>query len=223
MTIEELKAYLEANPDSQAAKAFSQAEDLDGFVEQIKEPLTLGAVKQFLIDDEDGRKWLQGETDRKVSKAIETFKSESMPEIIEEKVKQANPDETPEQKELRELKEKFEKAEADRTREARTNRVLKQLNEKQLPTDVVDLLITDDDEKTNKNLELFEQVLGKAVDAGVRTRLKENGSDPPKGDEGDEYSGKNPFKKDSFNLTEQAKLLKENPELAAKLKAATGK
>ncbi|NUB24717.1 hypothetical protein [Azospirillum brasilense] len=35
-------------------------------------------------------------------------------------------------------------------------------------------------------------------------------------------SGKNPFKKDSFNLTEQTKLLRENPEMASRLKAEAG-
>lgn len=34
-----------------------------------------------------------------------------------------------------------------------------------------------------------------------------------------EYQGKNPFSKEHFNLTEQAKLYRENPELYQKLKA----
>jgi hypothetical protein len=33
------------------------------------------------------------------------------------------------------------------------------------------------------------------------------------------YKGVNPFKKESFNLTEQAKLFNENPELYKQLKA----
>ena len=36
------------------------------------------------------------------------------------------------------------------------------------------------------------------------------------------YSGKNPFAKDSINLTEQGRLLKENPSLAKELKARAG-
>lgn len=42
----------------------------------------------------------------------------------------------------------------------------------------------------------------------------------PVGGEG--YSGKNPFAKDSFNLTEQGKLMQENPALAKELASAAG-
>lgn len=39
---------------------------------------------------------------------------------------------------------------------------------------------------------------------------------------GGEYTGKNPFAKDTFNLTEQGKLLTENPAQAKELAAAVG-
>ncbi|QHI72894.1 phage scaffolding protein [Aminipila terrae] len=39
---------------------------------------------------------------------------------------------------------------------------------------------------------------------------------------GDGYQGKNPFAKDTFNLTEQGKLLKSNPAQAKELAAAAG-
>ncbi|PXV85099.1 minor structural protein GP20 [Lachnotalea glycerini] len=39
---------------------------------------------------------------------------------------------------------------------------------------------------------------------------------------GGDYNGKNPFEKDSFNLTEQGKLMKENPAQAKELASAAG-
>ena len=48
---------------------------------------------------------------------------------------------------------------------------------------------------------------------------KETHFNPPGGNE---PSGKNPFEKDSFNLTEQGKLFRENPEQARSLAAAAG-
>lgn len=39
---------------------------------------------------------------------------------------------------------------------------------------------------------------------------------------GGDYTGKNPFAKDTFNLTEQGKLLKENPAQAKELASAAG-
>ncbi|KMO87220.1 phage minor structural protein GP20 [Megasphaera cerevisiae DSM 20462] len=54
--------------------------------------------------------------------------------------------------------------------------------------------------------------------------LFKNDGKPPKYDPagGSGGAGKNPFAKDSFNLTEQGKLLKENPEQARSLAAAAG-
>lgn len=52
---------------------------------------------------------------------------------------------------------------------------------------------------------LFEQALG--------------GATPPNGG-GSSPGGKNPWKKETFNLTEQGKILRENPELAKQLQAA---
>src|SRR5690606_36593585 len=40
---------------------------------------------------------------------------------------------------------------------------------------------------------------------------------------GSSYTGKNPFSKEHWNLTEQGKLYKENPELYKHLKAQAGK
>jgi myosin heavy subunit len=49
--------------------------------------------------------------------------------------------------------------------------------------------------------------------------LKGRQPNPPGQQDPHAYQGKNPFKKESFNLTEQAKLYKENPDLYKSLKA----
>lgn len=52
-------------------------------------------------------------------------------------------------------------------------------------------------------------------------QVSKNGTDyNPAG--GGNYAGKNPFAKDTFNLTEQGKLLKENPAQAKELATAAG-
>ena len=52
-------------------------------------------------------------------------------------------------------------------------------------------------------------------------QLSKNGTEyNPAG--GGDYTGKNPFAKDTFNLTEQGKLLKENPTQAKELASAAG-
>ncbi len=50
---------------------------------------------------------------------------------------------------------------------------------------------------------------------------KFKGAKPPEGsDKGDKGGQKNPWSKEHFNLTEQGRILRENPELAKQLKAA---
>lgn len=61
----------------------------------------------------------------------------------------------------------------------------------------------------------------KSVKAEVDKRFKANGYTPKVSDSLN--GGVNPFKKETFNLTEQIRITNDNPELAAKLRAAAGK
>ena len=95
MTLEEIKAYLSEHKDDEGVKAFLAA---------LSKPaeITLGDFKKFATDNADAKSHvdslINSEADRRVTKAIDTFKTETMPGIIEEAVKKANPDETPEPK-----------------------------------------------------------------------------------------------------------------------------
>ena len=97
-----------------------------------------------------------------------------------------------------------------------TNKALKIATEKGLPTDLVDYFIGQDEETTNKNLETLEKVFTNKLETTVKERLKDNSYTPPSGGDG----VTNPWSKEHFNLTKQAQILKENPELAAQLKSA---
>lgn len=80
---------------------------------------------------------------------------------------------------------------------------------------------TEIDGKVQSFKELFNKAVDKAVDAEVKRRFKESGYTPKKGD--NLNGGVNPWKDETFNLTEQIRITNTNPELAAKLKAAAGK
>ena len=67
--------------------------------------------------------------------------------------------------------------------------------------------------KPIKENKAFTGMFGKIVITGAE---HENGNDSNLG----EWSSKNPFSKATFNMTEQIKLRKEQPELAKKLMAA---
>lgn len=89
---------------------------------------------------------------------------------------------------------------------------------------LVDFVMGEDeadiDSKVTAFKALFDKAVKKAVDTEVAKRFKDGGYAPKKSDVLN--NGVNPFKAETFNLTEQIRISTENPELAEKLKAAAG-
>ena len=87
--------------------------------------------------------------------------------------------------------------------------------EKKLPAHLVDFFISDSEEKTLENLGLLEQVWTQSIQAAVGETFKQHGREPHK--PANQQQMDNPWRKETFNLTKQAQILKENPELAQQL------
>lgn len=109
--------------------------------------------------------------------------------------------------------------EADITRRELRAQALETLAEKGLPKQLADILVYTDAQATNDSITAVEKVFRGAVEAGVNERLKGN---PPGGGGADSKGDKNPWSKEHFNLTEQGRIAKEDPALAARLRAAAG-
>ena len=77
-------------------------------------------------------------------------------------------------------------------------------------------VVKDDAEATKLAVDSFVALVNSKVTDGVKQALS---GTPPKASATTASGAKNPFSKDTFNLAEQAKLLKENPELYKQLKA----
>lgn len=89
------------------------------------------------------------------------------------------------------------------------------LRERKLPTTFSKFVLGKDAEETLENIVKFQEDYQQAIEAEVNKRLA---SDVPR--VGNKQTGTyNPWKKETFNLTEQARILKENPDLARKLKS----
>lgn len=140
--------------------------------------LTLEAVQSFVNDDENGKKWLQSLTDTRVTDAIKTYETKTLPKKLEDEIAKRFPAETEEQKQLRELKQQFERLETEKQRETLKNKALSVATEKALPTQLVDYFIGQDEETTLKNLSTFEEVLSAAIQSGVEAKFKNGGRDP---------------------------------------------
>ena len=119
-----------------------------------------------------GNKELQGLFDKKVTAGIETFKKGGMQKLIEAEVlKRTGKNETPEQKEIRELKERLDKADQERAKAEMVAKYKDVFNEKKIPSTMLDFLLGEDEETTGANIELFENSMKQYIEAGIKVKL----------------------------------------------------
>lgn len=144
--------------------------------------ITLEAVKNYLESDSEGKKWLQAEKDRTVTKGIEkgieTWKENNLDKIIDEKIREKYPEETPEQKRLKDLETKLASVENARIREQLRNKALNELTESGLPTRLADLVVGKDEESTKTKLEMVKELWDNGMKQQVENKFKENGRQP---------------------------------------------
>jgi hypothetical protein len=221
MIYEALKAYLKDD-----VKAEDFAKDATAIFTKW---LETEAGKGFLTD-EAVKKLYQPEIDRQVSKALETFQAKTMPEKIKEaveaKIKELNPEETPEQKRIRELEERQKQLEKQNQRERLKNYALKLLTEKKLDalTGNIDIFIVGDtEEEVRAKIEAVETAINPIVEKAIKEKIPSyNGSGGNNGSGGGfniDPNEKNPYKRgESWNITEQMKIEAEDPEKAKYLK-----
>ena len=206
MTLEELKKFLEENKDNQEVQNY-----LRGLI------MTPEGVNAFL-DTEAGRKLLQPKLDQHFTKGLETWKEKTLPTLLEEEIKKRFPAETEEQKRLRKLEEELAKERQARVKSELINKATTLATQKGLPVELVAYFVGQDEESTTNNLTALENIWQQHLQKAVEEKFKESGRTPNPGGGGG--SGQiNPWKKETFNLTEQGRLLRENPELARQLMA----
>lgn len=140
--------------------------------------LSIETVQAFVNENADAKKWLQSLTDTRVTDAIKTYESKTLPKKIEEEIAKRYPAETEEQKKLRELQQQFERLETEKQRETLRNKALSVATEKQLPTKLVDFFVGQDEDSTIQNLGMFEEVFSAAIQQAVEAKFKDGGRNP---------------------------------------------
>ena len=127
-------------------------------------------------------KSLQGLFDKKVTTGIENFKKNGMQKLIEAEVlKRTGKNETPEQKEIRELKERLDKADKEKAKAEMISKYKDVLTEKKIPSNMIDFLLAQDDETTGANIELFENSMKQYIETGIKAKLGDSEYTPPTG------------------------------------------
>ncbi|MBY6878679.1 DUF4355 domain-containing protein [Clostridium botulinum] len=141
----------------------------------------LDVFKQKVNTDKDFKSFIDSLKDQHLSKGLETWKTNNLQSLIDEKIKELYPEEDPKDTELVKLKQEMENMKKEKIKEQLTNKALKIATEKGLPNDLVDYFIGQDEETTNKNLETLEKVFTDKLETTVKERLKGNSYTPPSG------------------------------------------
>jgi hypothetical protein len=141
--------------------------------------LTLDAVQKFVNENQDGKKWLQSFADGRVTEALKTYETKTLPKKLEEEISKRYPAETSEQKAFRELKQQFEESERQRAHEALKTKALTVATSKGIPADIVDFLIGTDETVTNGNIDKIAEAFNTYAQKVVDQKFKDNGGTPP--------------------------------------------
>ncbi|MEX3710862.1 DUF4355 domain-containing protein [Cytobacillus horneckiae] len=191
MELKDIQAFFETNKDDQTVKEYLQG---------LKSP-TLEGVQAFVNSNDDAKKWLSSEKDKHFDKGLNTWMEKTFPQKLEEEIKKRYPDETPEQKRIRELEMKWEE-EARKSKIAEVKLKAQSVaNEKKLPLSIVDLVVSDDEAKTLDYLTKFKEAMQSYVQTEVESRLNDGDYIPPS----DHHKGS-----DTGSVSDFMSVIKEN-------------
>lgn len=201
--------------------------NLQFFAEQDDEQVN-GADDENQQQDPPERKFTRAEMAgiiaAEVKKATEAIVQKKDEEIQQakteaEKLAQMNEDQKSEY-ERQQREDALSKREADITARELRAQVTVQLTEDNLPAELTDLLNFSDADACNDSYQKVKDAFAKAtgsfdeaVQAEVNKRLA-NSADQPLGNGQSAAGNNNPWSKESFNLTEQGRILTEDPERA---------
>jgi hypothetical protein len=167
MDLQAIKKFIEENKESN--------EEVKAYLGELSTP-NVDGVKGFL-DTDEGKKLLQPRLDQFYTKGLETWKTNHLQKLLDDAVSKAtNPNETPDQKRIRELEEKLANADAEKLRTELRTEALTSLTDKKLPTFLVDYLLGNDKDATTANLTKFEEVWNAQILSVKDDILKENGT-----------------------------------------------
>lgn len=201
MNIEEIKNYLEANKDN------SEVQEL---VSSFVVSPTLEQFKEKVLSDSEFKSFMDSEKDRHHSKALDTWKTNNLEELVNNKVKSLYPEDDPKDIEVNRIKQELEQMKNDANKERMKNLALTKASELKIPTDLVDFFVANDEETTIANLEKFSEKFIENIQSTVKGKLEGNGDSVPKG-KGFDTITKEQF--DDMEYTEKVELYDKNKDL----------
>lgn len=169
MELKDVQEFLSKNAQDSAVKEY---------LEGLRKP-TLEGIKSLVTSDESIKKWFDSEKDRHFDKGLSTWMEKTFPVKMEEEIKKRFPDETEDQKKIRELQRQNaalleEKVLADVRIKAQTY-----ATENKLPMAFVDMVISADESSTMDKLVKFQEHLEPYIKEQVEKQISDNSYTPP--------------------------------------------
>lgn len=200
MEIENVKAFLEENKDSEEVK------QLFGDFRKV----SVQDVEELTQSDKELRSWLDSQKDRHFSKGLDTWKENNLESFITEKYNERHPVQAPQDIEIDRMKKQLADMEREKQYGELKNKALTFSNENDLPANLIDFFIGDDEESTINNLKQLQEESLVYIQRQVDKRLRDNSYEPP----GGSWNNGNVSNSGDFvtmTYKEKVKLKQENP------------
>lgn len=210
ITLEAIQSAFEANPELR-----------NGVTAQIFNKDTVSA---FLETDE-GLSIIAPKMDSFASKAIETFKTKTMPNIIQEEVSKLNPAETAEQKQLKQMQVQLANIEKEKHQLEMHSIAQEALTSNGLPAAFAGFVVSETPEATRHKVQNLDVEIQALVASQVEAKVgdvahKAAPSNTDSGNTGIQTnSGKGYF---DYSAEELARLADQNPSEYRRLRASAG-
>lgn len=162
------------------AEIDSLLQSTDLFKSASDKKLTIEEFRELINNDANFKAIIDSEKNKYHREALENFKKKDMQTLISAEVlKRTGANETEEQKAIRELRESLNKLEKEKQHAEKISKYKDILVEKKIPTNLIEYLLSDDDDKTNANIEIFENSMKQYVQSKVDERIKDGSYVPP--------------------------------------------
>ena len=143
-----------------------------------KENLTLEELKNIINENEGFKAWLSSEKDRHFSTSLNTRKENNLSKEVEKEISKRYPAETEEQKKLRDLELKLQAMEQEsKMKELKAN-TMRVINDKQLDSEILDFVLSDNEETTIANIDKFEGLVERLANKRLEEKYKNANTTP---------------------------------------------
>ena len=143
-----------------------------------KENLTLEELKNIINENEGFKAWLSSEKDRHFSTSLNTWKENNLSKEVDKEISKRYPEETAEQKKLRDLELKLQAMEQEsKMKEIKAN-TMKVIHDKQLDSEILDFVLSDNEEVTIAKIDKFEGLIERLANKRLEEKYKNANTTP---------------------------------------------